>query len=163
MVRDRFPERGRPRVEVLHLVAAQGVHLQVALHGEHLRHRVGDRRARGEHHAAALVALLDKLHLQEQVERPFAGGLRQAGHAVHLGDVKEVLELVGLVHEEPVDAQLLEGQRVVLAVAGGEGFQLGFELLFDALQFLDQPRAALCAAVLADGQFHLADLVFDEA
>ena len=109
------------------------MHLQIALHGEHFRHRVGERCARGKHHTPALVTLLDELHLQEQVERPLAGRLRQARHAVHLGDVEEVLELVGLVHEEPVDAQFLEGQRVVLATGGGESFQPSLELLFDAL------------------------------
>ena len=36
-------------------IAPQGADLQVALHGEHLRHRVGDRRANGEDHAASAV------------------------------------------------------------------------------------------------------------
>ena len=103
---------------MLHLVAAQRAHLEETLHGEHFRHRVGNRRARGEDDASARVAFLDELDFEEQVERPLAGGLRQACYPVHLRDVKHVLELVRLVDKEPVDAEFLESQSAVLAVAG---------------------------------------------
>ena len=105
---------------MLELIAPQRVHLQVTLHGEHLSHRVGNRRAGGEDDAAAFVPRLDVLDLEEKIERALGCGLRQTGDARHLGDVEEVLELVRFVDEEPVDAEFLEGERVVLLVIGGE-------------------------------------------
>ena len=60
------------------------------------------------------VHALDMEHLEEHIERPLRGGLRQTGDAGHLGDVEQVLEIVGLVHEQPVHAQFLESQSVVL-------------------------------------------------
>ena len=44
-----------------------------------------------------------------------------------------------LVHEQPVHAEFLEGQRVVLLVVGGQGFQSGFQPFFGLFKFLYQP------------------------
>jgi len=38
-------------------------------------------------------------HFQIHIESAFAGGLRQAGDPRHLGDVKQILEIVRLVHK----------------------------------------------------------------
>jgi len=77
-------------------------------------------------------------HLQIHVERPLAGGLRQSRDARHFGDVKQVFEVVGLVHEDSIHAKFLEGQRIVLFVFGGEGLQLGFQPLLGLLDFFDE-------------------------
>ena len=56
--------------------------------------------------------------LHEHVEGAVAVGVRQAGDAVHLGGVGQVLVEVGLVDEDLVDAQLLEGERAGLSTRG---------------------------------------------
>ena len=87
------------------------------------------------------------LDLEEQIERPLRGRLRQSRNAGHLRDVEEIFELVRLVDEEPVDAKFLERERVILFLVGGKRFELRLEPLLHALQFLDQPRAAIgCSA-----------------
>ena len=103
---------------MLQAIAAQCVHLQVALHREHFRHRVGNRRSGRENDASPFVLRLDVLNLEEHIECAFGCGLRQPGNARHLRDVEQVFELVRLVDEKAVDAKLLECQRVVLFVLG---------------------------------------------
>ena len=73
------------------------------------------------------------------VERPVALRIRQARDAVHFRGVEQVLVEVGLIDEDLVDAQLLEGEGIVLALAVGALLELGDEALFGFLQFLDQP------------------------
>ena len=146
---------------MLELVAPQRAHLQVALHREHLRHRVGNRRAGGEDHATAFVLRLDVLNLEEHIERALRCRLRKPGNARHLRDVEKVFELVRFVNEEPVDAKLLKGQRVVLFVLGGKTFQFRRQPLLHALQFLHQPCSPL-AALLANGLFDFVNLLRDE-
>ena len=122
---DGFAKRGRPGIEMVHLEGLERGHLEIPLHREHLRHAVGDGRAGGKDHPGAGVHALDVEHLQEHVERALRGGLRQPGDAGHLGDVEQVLEIVGLVHEQPVHAQFLEGEAVVLLLGGGQFLELG--------------------------------------
>ena len=52
--------------------------------------------------------------------------LRQPGDARHFGDVKQILEIVRLVHKQPVNAEFLERQRVVLLVVRRRAFQAWF-------------------------------------
>ena len=73
---------------MMQVMFLQVVRLQIPLHGEHLGHAVGDGRAGGKHHAAAVVHGLNMTNFQKHIEGAFAGGLRQAGNARHLGDVK---------------------------------------------------------------------------
>jgi hypothetical protein len=68
--------------------------------------------------------------LHVHIERAVALGIGQARDAVHLrGEESEVLVEVGLIDEDLVDAQLLEGERVVLALAVGALLELGDEAL----------------------------------
>ena len=160
--RHRLAERRRPRIEVMQVVLLQVVRLQIPLHGEHLGHAVGDGRAGGEHHPAAAVQRLDVAHLQKHIERPFAGGLRQSGDARHLGDVKQILEIVRLVHEQPVHAEFLKGQRVVLLVLGGERLKFGFQPLLRLFEFLHH-AAIGTVRVLAFDHFQLVKLLLEES
>ena len=70
---------------------------------------------------------LDVSNFQIHIEGAFAGRLRQPGDARHLGDVKKIFEIVRLVHEEPVNAKFLKGQRVVFLFVGGQCFKFGFQ------------------------------------
>ncbi len=96
---------------MLEPVPLESLGLEIPLHGEHLGHAVGDRSTRGEDHTAAAIERLDVTHLEKHVEGPLAGRLGQARHPGHFRHVEEVLEVVRLVHEQPVHAQFLERQR----------------------------------------------------
>ena len=145
----------------MQVVFLQIVGLQVTLHGEHLGHAVGDGRARGEDDTAAALHGLDMAHLEIHIESPFAGGLRQTGNARHLGDVKEIFEVVRLVHENAVHAEFLEGQRVILFVVGGQSLEFGFEPFLRLFQFLDQ-SAVGTAGVFPPDHFQLVKLFVKE-
>jgi len=97
--RHRLAKRRCPRVEMMQVMFLELVGLEIPLHGEHLRHAVGDGRARGEHDPTPTIERLDMAHFQIHIESAFAGGLRQAGDPRHLGDVKQILEIVRLVHK----------------------------------------------------------------
>ena len=146
---------------MLELIPSQRGHLQVTLHGEHLGHRVGNRRAGREDHAPTFVPLLNVLHFQKKIERTLGCRLQQTGDAGHLGDVEQILELVRLINEEPVNPEFLEGQRVVLLVLGGERFEFRGQPFFHPLQFRHEPRAAV-ALLLADGFFDFVNLPVNE-
>ena len=66
-----------------------------------------------------------------------AFGLRDTGHAGHLGGDHRILEIVRLVHHQAVYAQLLKGDDVILAALVVELVQLPLQLLFHALHLLD--------------------------
>ena len=66
-----------------------------------------------------------------------AFGLRDTGHAGHLGGDHRILEIVRLVHHQAVHAQLLKGDDVILAALVVELVQLPLQLLFHALHLLD--------------------------
>ena len=108
-----------------------------------------DRRAGGEGDAVAGVLLVQVAGLHVEVEGPLAAAGLDAGDAVHLGRRLQVLEVVRLVDEDVVDAQLVEDQPVVLLVLGQQVFQLaprGGLLLLDGLDEVavarDVPPAA---------------------
>lgn len=123
----------------MQIVLLQVLGLEIPLHREHLGHAVRDGRARGENDPSPAVERLDMAHLQIHIERAFAGGLWQSGDAHHLGDVKQVLEVMGLVHEQPIHAEFLESQRVVLLVLGSERLQPGLQPLLRPFNLLHQP------------------------
>jgi hypothetical protein len=94
--------------------------LAIALHGEHFGHAVGNRRAGGKHDSAAVVHGLNMSELSKHIEGAFGWRLRQTGDARHLGNIKQVFEIMRLVHEKSVNAEFLKGQRVVFFVGGGK-------------------------------------------
>ena len=86
--------------------------------GVHLDHRVGDRRAGGKRDAVAGVPLVEIPGLHVEIKRALAPPGLDAGHAVHLGRGLEVLEEVGLVDEDVIDAEFVKHEAVVLLVLG---------------------------------------------
>ena len=101
----------------------QPLRVEEALHRVHLDHRVGDRRAGGEGDAVAGVLLAQVAGLHVEVEGPLAAAGLDAGDALHLGRRFQVLEVMRLVDEDVIDAQLVEHQPVVLLVLGQQVFQ----------------------------------------
>src|SRR6266480_3475946 len=130
---------------MLERIATQRIHLKIALHREHLGHRVRNRRARSEDDTASLVAPLNVLDLEKQIECALRGGLRQTGNACHLCDVEEILEPLRLIDEKPIDSEFFECERVVLLAVRGECFEFRSKSLLDTLQFFHESCAAISA------------------
>ena len=66
---------------------------------------------------------LEVAGLHVQVEGPFAAAGLDAGDAVHLGRRLQVLEIMGLVDEDVIDAEFVEHQPVILLVLGEQVLQ----------------------------------------
>src|SRR5271166_2728930 len=147
---DHLAEGGRPGVEMLDAPAFQAVGVEEALHRVHLDHGVADRRAGGERHAVAGVLAVQVAGFHQQVEGALAAAGLDAGDAFHLGGGFEIFEVIRLVNEDMIDAQLVEHQAVVLLVLGSQVFQ---PLLAAGLLLLDRLRqvAAAAGAVGAGG------------
>ena len=101
----------------------QPLGVEEALHRVHLDHRVADRRAGGKGHAVAGVLLVQVAGLHVHVEGPLAAAGLDAGDALHLGRRLQVLEIMGLVDEDVIDAEFVEHQPVILLVLGEQVFQ----------------------------------------
>jgi hypothetical protein len=135
--------------------------LKEPLHGEHFGHAVGDGRPRGEYDPAASVHSLQVADLQEHVKGALRCRLRQAGDASHFGHIKQILEIMGLVHEQAVHTQFFERQPVVFLVGCRQLLEFALQLLLGSLQGLDNPRITILAFLL-DGQSQLAQVFFEE-
>src|SRR6266545_4106288 len=146
---------------MLERISTQRVHLKVALHREHLGHRVGNWCAGGEDNTASFVSGLYVLDLEKEVECALGGGLRQTGNARHLCHVEQVLEPLRLVDEEAVDSEFFECERVVLLAVRGECFEFRGKSLLHTLQFFHESCTAI-SALLANGGFDLINLRCDE-
>ena len=100
-------------------------------------------------------------HLHVEVKGALAALLvTQVSHTLHFGGVKQVLEVVGLVHEQRVNAQLLEVDIVHVLFAVAQLFQLGFKGLLAALHVTHR-GVFLSAGALAlqDRHFQSVDLL----
>ena len=100
-------------------------------------------------------------NFQIHVEGALTGRLRQTGDARHLGNVKKIFEVVRLVHEDPVNAEFLEGQRVVFFMSGGKGFEFGLQTFFRFFQFLHQPPVVRVGVFPFD-RLQFLQLLFEE-
>ncbi len=72
--------------------------------------------------------------LHVNVEGAFRSAGLDAGDAIHLGRRLQVLEVMGFVDEDVIDAEFVEDKAVVLLVAGKQVFEF---LLAGGLLFLD--------------------------
>jgi hypothetical protein len=104
-----------PGVELVEAALFERGAIHQALHGEHLAERVGDRRARGEHERAARVLGLDEAGLHVEVPGPLRAVRIDAAQARHVGGEGEFSELLRLVDDDLVDADLRDRQQIVLA------------------------------------------------
>ena len=101
----------------------QPLGIEESLHGVHLDHRVADGRAGGKRHAVAGMLLAQVACLHVHVEGPLAAAGLDAGDALHLGRRLQVLEVMRLVDEDVIDAELVEDQPVVFLVFGKQVFE----------------------------------------
>ena len=132
-----FTEGGGPAVKMRQPFFLERVMLEIAHHGVKLSHGVADGRTRCEHHALAAGQLIDVAAFQQHIRGFLCIRCRESGHIAHLRIKKQVLEGVCLVHIEPVNAQLLKGDDIILSSGFQQFFQLGFQSLLRALHGFD--------------------------
>src|SRR6266566_1046292 len=109
---------------MLERIATQRVHLKIALHREHLGHRVGNWCAGGEDNTASFISGLYVLDFEKEVECALGGGLRQTRNPRHFCDVEQILKPLRLIDEESVDSEFFECECVVFLAVGRERFKL---------------------------------------
>ena len=128
--------------------------LQIAHHGKQLRHAVADRRARGKHHAPAAGQFVQIAAFHQHVRGLLRFGGGKAGHVPHFGGQKQILVVLRLIHIQPVYAQLLKGNHIVLAFRIVEPVQLCFELTASSFHLLN-------GKTLGPGGFQLGNALLD--
>ena len=115
----------------------QQIVLEIAHHGKQLRHAVADWGARGKHHAppAGQFVQIAAFHQHVRGLLRFGGG--KPGHVPHFGGQKQILVVLRFIHIQPVYAQMLKGNHVVLPFRIVELFQLCLELAARPFHLLD--------------------------
>ena len=111
------------------------------------------------------VLLVQVAGLHVEVEGPLAAAGLDAGDAIHLGRRLQVLEVLRLVDEDVIDAQLVEHQPVVLLVLGQQVFQpllAAGLLLLDGLDDVAVGAAGLAAALSREQLVVFLDLLAEE-
>ncbi len=88
---------------------------EIPLKRIHLRHGVRYRSAGRKYRAAAPLG--EVLRLDIHIERAVALRVGKPCYPVHFRHESEILEQIRLIDEEPIDAGLLERNRIVLALA----------------------------------------------
>ena len=88
------------------------------------------------------VPLVEIPGLHVEIKGPLAPPGLDAGHAVHLGRGLEVLEEVGLIDEEVIDAELVKHEAVVLLVLGQKLLEPLLAVGFLLLDGLDEVAVA---------------------
>ena len=114
--RPRLPEIGRPGVEFLNAALLQGVGLDEPLQGEELGQRIGDRGAGGgDQRAAGVPRRVDVAGLDIEVPGPLRSVRIDALQRRLVGPERQFSEFLHFVDDQLVDADLGDGQHVVLA------------------------------------------------
>ena len=134
-----------PGVELVQAALEQRRVADQPLHREHLAERVGDRRAGGEHERPARVLRLDEAGLHIEVPGALRAVRIDALQRRHVGGEGELAELLRLVDDDLVDADLGDGQQVVLA--GRERLQPFLEALLQRSRRLRETRSSLSTLV----------------
>ena len=160
--RDGLTKGRGPGIKIEKPVPAQGPVLQILLHGIHLHHAVADGRTGGKDDASAARDLVQVAALHVQVAGLLGLGLRDAAHVPHLGEGREVFVVVGLVDEQTVHAQFLEGHDVILSALVVELAHLEFQGLLDLLELLDGEAVAPIALDLGNALHDLVDLLLKQ-
>ena len=135
--RGGFTEGGSPGVEVGHVVPLQRAVLQITLHGVHFRHTVADGCAGGKDHAAPAGQLIHVTAFQEHVRGLLCFRCGKARDIAHFRRQEEVFVGVRFVHKEPIHAQLLECDHIILPLFRLKLPQTAFQLLPGTLHLLD--------------------------
>ena len=145
-----------------HIHFLQRVVLQIPLDGVKLHHRIADWGAGGKDNASAACDLVQVLRFHKEVAGLLRLGLRDAAHIPHLGRQKEVFEIMALVNEDAVNAQLLKGHKAVLAALIVQLGKSHFQRVLRPFKLLDRITLGLGALGLVDAVHDLVDLPLDD-
>ena len=107
----QFAERRRPAVEPVDVQEAQLAPLEIRLHDEEIRHRIGDRRAGCKNDAAAVVLLLHELHALHHLLALFGPFFVDAQDVFGFRIDRDVFIVVRFVKEECFDVQVVKINR----------------------------------------------------
>ena len=111
-----LPKGGGPAVKMRHTLLLQRAVLEIPHDRIKLRHGIADRRAGGKNHTFASGDLVHVPAFHKHIRGLLCFRSGQAGHVPHLRVKKQVLEGMALIHIQPVYAQLLERNHIVLPV-----------------------------------------------
>ena len=158
---DNFAKLLRPGIKSGKPKLIQQIRLQILLHDVHFAHGVHNRCCSGEHDTTAAVQLLQVAYLGVKVKSSLAAVLiAQTSNIGHGSGVEQILEVVGLVHEDTVHAQLFKINVPLILGAVRQFFNLGlqgFALLFQVLN--RKALAALFFLCFLNGPDHAVNLL----
>ena len=157
-----FTEGTEPVVEEVQPLLLEPLEVQVAHHGEHLGHRIGDRRTGCEYDAAPAIGIREPARLGIHVHGAVGVRVRQAVDAIHRRGVVEILEHVRFVDKNLVDAQLLEGNADVARVGLHDRVQVFLQFLLLVFNGAECPLIDFAFLGFRDSLFHLVELFLDE-
>ena len=134
--------------------------LQIPLNGIKLYHGVGNGGAGGKYHAAPTGQLVQVLTLHKEVGTFLSLGLGNAAHIPHFCRQKQVLKIMALINKEPVHAELLKRDHIILAALVVELGQPCLQRFPGALHLLDRVAFRLLRLGLLDPFQDFLDLSF---
>ena len=157
-----LPKSGGPAVEMGEVLFLQRAILQIAHNRVQFRHRVAHRRTRGKNHPAPAGHFIQIAALAEHVRRFLCLACTQTCDIPHFCVQKEVFERVRFVHKKPVNAQLLEGDHIILALIRAQFFQLCFQRFPGLFHLLDGEILACVDFQLIDGGKRFINLLLND-
>ena len=128
--------------------------LEIPHHSVKLGHAVADRGAGRKNDAAPACQLVHILALHKHIRRFLRFRSGQACDIAHFCVEEQVLERVRLVYEQPVYAQLLKGNHIVLSVGCPEFLQSRLQSFPGLFHLFDRKTFTILG-------FHLSNGVFD--
>ena len=147
--------KGRsPAVEMGQPFLLQRAVLEIPHHGVKLRHAVADRGAGRKNDAAPACQLVHILALHKHIRRFLRFRSGQTCNIAHFCVEEQVLKRVCLVYKQPVYAQLLKGNHIVLSVGCPEFIQSRLQSFPGLFHLFDGETFAILG-------FHLSNGVFD--
>ena len=145
-----------------HAQFLEPVILEISLDRVELCHRIADRCAGGENDAAASGQLVHVTALGEHIRRLLCVGGGKTSHISHFGVEEQVFVIVRLVHEQPVNAELLECDHIILAAFALELFQAGFQRALRFFHLLDRIAGAVIVPHFLNAGGNVFDLLLQE-
>ena len=123
----RFSEGRCPGIKMGQVLLLERTVLEIAHDRIKLGHRVAHGSTGCEDHATPAGQLIHIAALHKHIRRflGFRGG--QTCHISHFCVEEQILERMAFVHKQPVYAQLLKGNNIILLVGSKELIQSGFQ------------------------------------
>ena len=132
--------------------------LEIFLHGIHLHHGVGNRGTCSKDYATASGQLVQITALHIKVAGLLCFSLADTAHVPHFCVCGQVLIIMCLVHEQPIDTQFLKCHNIVFATLIVKFIQLGLQHFSGAFHLLDGKVVPTALLQITDAVQDLAQL-----